>query len=123
MANSYSQIVRDGRGKIVSVFPLLPDKMNVKRSEKGELYYEYLKDGKVHILRKEEVLHIPGLGFDGLIGYSPIAMAKDAIGMSLATEEYGAKFFPDGANPGCVLEHPGVVKDPGRIKCCISKDI
>lgn len=65
--NSYSQIVRDGRGKIVSVYPLLPDKMNVKRSEKGELYYEYLKDGKVHILRKEEVLHIPGLGFDGLI--------------------------------------------------------
>lgn len=114
--NSYSQIVRDGRGKIVSVYPLLPDKMNVKRSEKGELYYEYLKDGKVHILRKEEVLHIPGLGFDGLIGYSPIAMAKDAIGMSLATEEYGAKFFPDGANPGGVLEHPGVVKDPGRIK-------
>ena len=90
--------------------------MNVKRSEKGELYYEYLKDGKVHILRKEEVLHIPGLGFDGLIGYSPIAMAKDAIGMSLATEEYGAKFFPNGANPGGVLEHPGVVKDPGRIK-------
>lgn len=114
--NSYSQIVRDGRGKIVSVYPLLPDKMNVKRSEKGELYYEYLKDGKVHILRKEEVLHIPGLGFDGLIGYSPIGMSKDAIGMSLATEEYGAKFFPNGANPGGVLEHPGVVKDPGRIK-------
>jgi len=56
------------------------------------------------------------LGFDGLIGYSPIAMSKNAIGMAIATEEYGAKFFANGANPGGVLEHPGVVKDPARIR-------
>ena len=62
------------------------------------------------------MLHIPGLGFDGLIGYSPIAMAKNAIGMSLATEEYGASFFANGANPGGVLEHPGVIKDIQRVK-------
>ncbi len=53
---------------------------------------------------------------DGLIGYSPIAMAKNAIGMSLATEEYGATFFANGANPGGVLEHPGVIKDIQRVK-------
>jgi len=62
------------------------------------------------------VLHIPGLGFDGLVGYSPIAMAKNAIGMALATEEYGARFFANGANPGGVLEHPGVIKDVQRVK-------
>jgi len=62
------------------------------------------------------VLHIPGLGFDGLIGYSPIAMSKNAIGMALATEEYGAAFFANGAQPGGVLEHPGVIKDPQRVK-------
>jgi len=67
-------------------------------------------------LRRDEILHIPGLGFDGLIGYSPIAMAKNAIGMSLATEEYGASFFANGANPGGVLEHPGVIKDIQRVK-------
>lgn len=61
-------------------------------------------------------MHIPGLGFDGLIGYSPIAMAKNAIGMAIATEEYGAKFFANGANPGGVLEHPGIVKDPARVR-------
>jgi len=62
------------------------------------------------------VLHIPGLGFDGLIGYSPIAMAKNAIGLAIATEEYGAKFFANGAAPAGVLEHPGTIKDPQRVK-------
>lgn len=114
--NSYSQIIRDGRGKVIALYPLLPDKMTVNRNEKGEIYYLYNKEGQEYILTKDEVLHIPGLGFDGLIGYSPIAMAKNAIGMAIATEEYGAKFFANGANPGGVLEHPGVVKDPQRIR-------
>ena len=114
--NSYSQIIRDGHGKVVALYPLLPDKMKVERSENGEVYYLYTSEGKEYLLRNTEVLHIPGLGFDGLIGYSPIAMAKNAIGMALATEEYGAKFFANGANPGGVLEHPGVVKDPHRIR-------
>ena len=67
-------------------------------------------------LRRDEVLHIPGLGFDGLVGYSPIAMAKQAIGTALAVEEYGAAFFANGANPGGVLEFPNTVKDIARVK-------
>ena len=67
-------------------------------------------------LSPSDVLHIPGLGFDGLIGYSPIAMAKNAIGLAIATEEYGAKFFANGAAPAGVLEHPGTIKDPLRVK-------
>ncbi len=54
--------------------------------------------------------------FDGLVGYSPIAMAKNAIGMAIACEEYGAKFFANGAAPGGVLEHPGTIKDPQRVR-------
>lgn len=114
--NAYAQIIRDGRGKVIALYPLLPDKITVDRTEKGELYYVYNKDGLLYSLRSSEVLHIPGLGFDGLVGYSPIAMAKNAIGMAIATEEYGSKFFANGANPGGVLEHPGVVKDPARIR-------
>ena len=114
--NAYAQIIRDGRGKVVALYPLLPDKMEVDRTAIGELFYEYQSDkGKV-VLKKEEVIHIPGLGFDGIKGQSPIAMAKNAIGMAIATEEYGAKFFSNGANPGGVLEHPGVVKDPKRVR-------
>jgi len=90
--------------------------MSVNRNDQGQLYYQYEKDGQSHLLRNYEVLHIPGLGFDGLIGYSPIDMAKNAIGMAIATEEYGAKLFANGANPGGVLEHPGVVKDPARVR-------
>ena len=114
--NAYAQIIRDGRGRVLGLYPLLPNKVIVNRNQHGELVYQYEKDGQTYFLRSYEVLHIPGLGFDGLIGYSPIAMAKNAIGMAIATEEYGAKFFANGANPGGVLEHPGVVKDPARIR-------
>ncbi len=122
--NAYAQIIRNGKGDIVALYPLMPDRMTVDRDEHGQLYYSYvvrdtdaptLKDTTV-ILPPSQVLHIPGLGFDGLVGYSPIAMAKNAIGMSIAAEEYGAKFFSNGASPGGVLEHPGVVKDPERIR-------
>ena len=119
--NAYAQILRDGRGSVIGLYPLLPDKMEVSRdSRTGELYYTYTRSteenpnfadkGQIR-LRREDVLHIPGLGFDGLVGYSPIAMAKNAIGIALATEEYGAAFFKNGARPGGVLEHPGVLKD------------
>lgn len=114
--NAYAQIIRDGRGKVIALYPLLPDKIDIDRTTSGELFYEYQSDKGSFILRKEDVLHIPGLGFDGIKGQSPIAMAKNAIGMAIATEEYGAKFFSNGANPGGVLEHPGVVKDPKRVR-------
>lgn len=123
--NAYAQIIRDGRGRVIALYPLLPNKVTVDRTTKGEIYYIYTRSewdspassGYSQIyLRSDEVLHIPGLGFDGLVGYSPIAMAKNAVGMAIATEEYGAKFFANGANPGGVLEHPGVVKDPARVR-------
>jgi HK97 family phage portal protein len=120
--NAYAQIIRNGRGQPVALYPLLPSKMDVSRAKSGELLYTYYRDmdengksGQV-ILHREDVLHIPGLGFDGLVGYSPIGMAKNAVGMAIATEEYGAAFFKNGANPGGVLEHPGVIKDIGRVK-------
>lgn len=123
--NAYAQVIRDGLGRVLGLYPLLPNKMDVHRSASGELVYTYYRDvdesglkpkGGYITLRRDEVLHIPGLGFDGLVGYSPIAMAKNAIGMAMATEEYGASFFANGANPGGVLEHPGVVKDPKRVR-------
>ena len=114
--NAYAQIIRDGRGYPVALYPLLPDRVSVDRDNTGELTYTYQSDKGQVKLRRENILHIPGLGFDGLIGYSPIAMAKNSIGMALATEEYGAAFFANGANPGGVLEHPGVLKDKDRLR-------
>ena len=123
--NAYAQIIRDGAGRVVALYPLLPNKMTVSRDKNGEIYYIYtttsdenpnFKDYGSVVLRKQDVLHIPGLGFDGLVGYSSIAMAKNAVGMTIATEEYGASFFANGANPGGVLEHPGVLKDPKKVR-------
>lgn len=123
--NAYAQIIRNGKGEVLSLYPLLPNKMSVERDSNGVLYYVYSrytdenpnmkKMGDI-ILRQEDVLHIPGLGFDGLIGYSPIAMARNAVGMTMACEEYGVSFFANGANPGGVLEHPGVLKDPAKVR-------
>ena len=120
--NAYAQIIRDGAGRVVALYPLLPNKMEVWRDKSGEIYYTYsrtsdenYRDGPA-VLRRQDVLHIPGLGFDGLLGYSPIAMAKNAVGMTIACEEYGASFFANGANPGGVLEHPGVLKDPKKVR-------
>ena len=123
--NAYAQIIRDGAGRVLGLYPLLPDKMEVQRDDRGNIYYVYSRNsdenpmfkeyGNIR-LKAEDVLHIPGLGFDGLIGYSPIAMAKNAVGMTLACEEYGASFFANGANPGGVLEHPGVLKDPSKVR-------
>lgn len=122
--NAYSQIIRNGKGEVIGLYPLMPNRMTVDRDDKGQIYYQYqvsdsdaptMNEGTVN-LKKEDVLHIPGLGFDGLVGYSPIAMAKNAIGLSIATEEYGAKFFANGATPGGILEYPGTVKDPDRVR-------
>ena len=122
--NAYAQIIRNGKGEVMALYPLMPNKMSVERDENGQLYYTYTRSaeeaktaetGRVILLPKD-VLHIPGLGFDGLVGYSPIAMAKNAIGLAIATEEYGAKFFANGAAPSGVLEHPGTIKDPQRVR-------
>jgi len=114
--NAYAQVVRDGRGYPIALYPLLPNRMTVERANNGRLIYTYQSDKGVIPFRREDILHIPGLGFDGLIGYSPIAMAKNAVGMSIATEEYGSKFFANGATPGGILEHPGTIKDIKRVR-------
>lgn len=122
--NAFAQIIRNGRGEVVALYPLMPNKMTVDRDSTGKLLYKYQRsndeaptmEGSTVILQSADVLHIPGLGFDGLVGYSPIAMAKNAIGLAIATEEYGAKLFANGAAPSGVLEHPGTVKDPSRVR-------
>ena len=115
--NSYSQILRNGRGKILGLYPLLPDKMEVDRDENGNLTYTYTTaKGNVVSLQPEDVLHIPGLGFDGIMGYSPIAVEKSAIGLGIAAEEFGSKFFSNGARPSGILTHPNTVKDPKRLR-------
>ena len=115
--NSYCQILRSGRSRIVGLYPLLPDHMAVDRDTKGKLTYTYTtSEGRMEQLNPEDVLHIPGLGFDGVMGYSPIALERAAIGLGIAAEEYGSKFFQNGARPSGILTHPNTVKDPASLR-------
>lgn len=122
--NAYAQIIRDGRNNILALYPLLPEYMETDRDDKGRIYYIYHaytdeKPGKKNqdiYFRYDEVFHVPGLGFNGLIGFSPIAMMKNALGTTLAVEKYGSAFFKNGAQPSGVLEHPGILKNPEKIR-------
>jgi HK97 family phage portal protein len=125
--NAYAQILRDNGGRVRALYPLLPYKMDVHRGNDGQIYYTYWRDydesrpgqkGGGVALTRDDVLHIPGLSSDGMVGLSPIALARNAIGLSLATESYGAGFFSNSANPGGILEHPGALGDkaPDQIR-------
>ena len=122
--NSYSQIVYKG-GKLFGLYPLLPDKMTIKRDDSGKRIYTYTpnkgendhftKTAKIEF-KAQDILHIPALGFDGLYGYSPIAMMKNAVGVAIACEEFGAKFFQNGARPSGILTYPGTIKNPDMVR-------
>ncbi len=115
--NAYCQIIRNGRGQITGLYPLLPDRMSVDRDAKGSLTYAYTTtDGKAIQIHPVNMLHIPGMGFDGIVGYSPVAMERNAIGLGIAAEEYGSRFFSNGATPSGVLTHPNTVKNPAVLR-------
>ena len=122
--NAYAQVVRDGKNGVLCLYPLLPENVEIDRTDNGEIYYIYHaytneKPGETNkdiIFRRDEILHIPGLSFNGLVGFSPIAMMKNALGTTMAVEKYGASFFKNGAQPSGVLEHPGILKNPDKLR-------
>ncbi len=116
--NAYARKIRRN-GHVTELWYLKPNLMTVERdSYTGKIKYTYTDDisNKTIVYRPDQIFHIKGLSLDGVIGMSPIAQAREAVGLSLATEEYGAKFFGNGARPGGVLEHPGILKDPKKLR-------
>ncbi len=122
--NAYAQIVRDGRNNVLGLYPLLPENMEMDRDKNGNLFYVYHAysneiPGKTNqdiLFKRSDILHILGLSFNGLIGFSPIAMEKNSLGSSIAVEKYGSSFFKNGAQPSGVLEHPTVLKNPQKLR-------
>ena len=102
--NGYAEIVRDkNSGRVQQLWPLDPSLVEPVRDENGELYYKY---GQI-IFLPAEILHIKGLSFDGVKGYSVIAQAKNSIGLGMAVEEFGSTFFGQGGKPAGVISVPG----------------
>lgn len=109
--NAYAEIERNGGGQVTALWPLRPDRMRLQVF-KGKVYYYYtVPDGGE--LQLTDVFHIKGLSPDGISGYSPIRLAREAIGLGFAEEEYRARFFSNNGSPGGVLEFPGQLDDPG----------
>lgn len=122
--NAYAQILRNGKGEVLGLYPLMSNRMSVERDDGGRLYYRYTRfdtepptmNNDQVILTPQEVLHIPGLSYDGLVGFSPIAACRNAVGAGIAAETYSSRFFANGAAPSGVLQHPGLIKNPERLR-------
>jgi len=119
--NGYSERQLDARGRTVALWPLRPDRMRVLRSaslsngDPGPLIYRYQVPGGATVdLPPERVFHVRGLGYDGLVGYSPIEIMRRALRLNLAAEEYGERTFDNDARPGVILSHPKTLSDKAR---------
>ena len=115
--NFYAQIIHDGWGKPIELWPLRPDQMDIFRSETDNtLRYKYRPVGtsEIRIFPATDILHIPGLGFNGVTGYSVITMAREAIGLGIAAEEFACRFFANDATPPTLLTHPGKLSEKAQ---------
>jgi len=122
--NAYAQILRSGRGDVLALYPLMPNRMSVERDDDSRLFYRYTRydsealadKSSTVILSPADVLHIPGLSYDGLVGMSPIAACRNAVGAGLSADEYSSRYYANGAAPMGVLEHPGLIKQPDKLR-------
>lgn len=114
--NAFAEIELNRAGQVRGLWPLRPDLVVVKRINRRLFYDVLMPTGPNVRLPWERVMHIPAFGTDGVVGYSPIAMARQAVGLAMGTEEFGARFFGNGARPGVVLEHPGHLSDEAQVR-------
>lgn len=105
--NAFAAILSDRRGVVTSLVPLHPDRMTILLAPDGSIWYEYQpRVGSRVPYREDEILHLRGLSSDGIVGLNPIAVLRESLGTTLATEAHAAAFYGNSATPGGVLEHP-----------------
>ena len=104
--NGYAEKVRNGYGELIALWPITPNRVRPEMVD-GELRYRIqMPDGSPIVLPRSQVLHVAGIGFDGFLGYSIAAMARKSIGLGMAMETFGSRFFGEGTHPGVIVEHP-----------------
>ena len=115
--NGFAEIERDGVGRAIRLWLLPPNSVAVTRDSAGNVVYQYREQtGPLITLPQNDVLHLAGPGFDGLVGYSIIQKAREGIGLALAAEQFGSSLFGTGARPSGILEHPGRLSDDARAR-------
>lgn len=103
--NGYAEKVYDKFGNLAQLWPIPPNRVKPRMAE-GDLVYEIKVDGDTVVLPRSNVLHVPGVGFDGFVGYSVVGMAQKSIGLGMAMETFGSHYFGQGTHPGVVVSHP-----------------
>lgn len=113
--NSFSLVERSGFGQVVALWPLHPSRVRMEISwERGLLSYYYrMEDGGEQQILMQDMLHVRGLSSDGVIGYSPVDLMREALGLAKIEEEYRARFFKNDGRPGGIVEYPGKMSDDG----------
>jgi HK97 family phage portal protein len=110
--NAYNRIIFDGMGNVSELIPIHPDSVEIELNENNQILYKVTdKNGKSRIYNRYEIFHIRGLSSDGIKGLSPIEVEREAIGMSLAAQDYGARFYQNDTRPPGWIEYPGNFKD------------
>ena len=116
--NGYAekQLTKGRIKKIIALWPVTPNRVSVKRNEKDQLewHVNIPEKCKTVVLDRSRIMHTPGLSFNGIVGYSPIGAAKEAIGLGKSLEEFGALYFGQGTHPGVVAYHPGKLSAQGH---------
>jgi HK97 family phage portal protein len=110
--NAYAEIQRNAKGDVLGLWPLLPNRMQrIDRGDDNRLRYWYrLPDGTPLVLygpgpgAPSQILHIRGLAFDAIRGYSPMRLLRETVGLTQALEEYGARYFGNDAAPGGIIQ-------------------
>jgi len=111
--NAYARLYRKRNGEVGEIVPWKTQKVRIDRDSSGRLVFLVEGEGTFY---HDSVWRIPGLGGDGIVGYTPIGLAREAIGLALATEQHGAALFGNGAHPLGVLETDGVFQDEEAIE-------
>lgn len=110
--NGYAEIERSRGGDVVALWPIEPHKIEPKRDTSGRLYYDVdSRQGYKIQMDPMDVLHIRGLGYDGLQGYSPIRMARESVALGLDLQRFASEFFRSGTRLSGVLEVPNKMSD------------
>ena len=107
--NAYGLIERRRDGDVRGIYFVPSYAVSVKRINRRLEYYITLEDGKFEIFDQDDVLHFPGLGWKNNGGMSPISYCREAIGLTLASEEYSSRFFSNGGSIGGYLKYPNKV--------------
>jgi HK97 family phage portal protein len=111
--NGCAQIVPAANGSVGELWPLLSKYLQISRKD-GELIYDYSEPGRARVFQRWEIFHVPGLTLNGATGLSVLGYWRRAIGLGLVLDSFSEAFYEHGANPGVVIEHPGVLSPEAK---------